>query len=113
MVDFKLMILTLPASWEAFWRMIALIVTDTLGETSSRFDPLVKLICQGCPVQSGSVVRTPSDALLTNTDVPRFPPAPSPLRPDDEYVFAQIDQCLVSFCTRADSRHTTIGNKFS
>jgi len=98
--------------------MVALIVTDAngLGETNGRFDPLVKWICQDRPIQRESVVRVPSDLLLTNinpTPMLQFPPAPPPLRPEDGYIFAQIERCLVSFCTRADSRHTTIGKFFS
>jgi len=54
----------MTASWETFWRMIALIITDQLGkETSSRFDPLVKWICQGGLIQRGNVVRTPFSAV--------------------------------------------------
>lgn len=109
--------LTLPASWETFWRMIALIITDQLrlGETTSGSGPLGKWICQiqGRPitVQRESVVRPVFPRVLTNSHRPRqwqFPPVPSALRPGGGYVFAQVEQCLVSFCTRADSRHTFV-----
>jgi hypothetical protein len=65
MSDFKPVMLTLRASWETFWRMVALIVTDVLGETSSRFEPLVKWICQERPIRlrRESVVRMRSDVL--------------------------------------------------
>jgi hypothetical protein len=95
--------------------MVALIVTDALGrgETKNRLDPLVKWICQDYPIQRESVVRIWFLAYQRQpTPMLQFPPAPAPLRPEDGYVFAQIEQCLVSFCTRADSRHTTIRKIF-
>ena len=93
--------------------MIALIATDQLGETSSGPSLLSEWICQG---RLGGLNVRPSHGLLTNTDTdarqfPVVPVIPSTLRPEGGYVFAQIERCLVNFCTRADSTHITIGRK--
>jgi hypothetical protein len=49
--------LIFPVSWETFWRMIALIVTDQLRETSSGFD-LLRWICRDdAIIKKESVVR--------------------------------------------------------
>ena len=69
MSDYKSVVLTLPARWETFWRMVALIVTDVSGETNSRFDPLVKWICQDSLIQRETVVCMPSNLRLTNTNM--------------------------------------------
>lgn len=71
MSDSESVVLTLPASWETFWRMVALIVTDVFGETNNRFDPLVKWIYQDSLIQRESVVRMP---LTSDLLTPTLPP---------------------------------------